>query len=533
MAGRSSDGLLRQVHRIVNLGALGTLTDAQLLDWFVARRDEAAEAAFEELMNRHGPMVFRVCRSVLRDRHDAEDAFQAAFLVLAHRAGAIRRKGSVASWLFGVAHRVSSRARARSARRRALDRTAAESTPEAQLPDEDDGDREIVHQEIDRLPDRLRAPVVLCYLEGLTYDAAAHQLQLSDGALRGRLAQARDRLRRRLIERGVMIPAGLIVAGAATEATARAAIPPTLVQSTLRIALGFMAGNTAAVLARGVLRSMLFHQLKVGTVVVLLGLGGGYGLWHASGAGFTVKGHGQAGPSSPPPLKAPATAVRFTGTVTVEGTGQPVAGAKLRILIGGAGSQDETVVETGADGRFAIDLPAGNARVWLSDLPAGYVVSGNQQAMEDLELPADRPVTHREYHVRPGTIWNFQFARGSDRRPFRGSIASVMTNGVSSPSRAVADERGQARLTLPTDGRQAELAIRESDPLTSGEIQTGMLRIRLEWEPGFRPDELQDVSRLEGNGAVSAWSTPTRNRPCSGHRSWSSPSRRMASWWSA
>lgn len=85
------------------------MTDAQLLDWFVSRRDDAAEAAFEELMIRHGPMVFRVCRSVLRDTHDAEDAFQAAFLVLAHRARAIRRQGSVASWLFGVAHRVASR----------------------------------------------------------------------------------------------------------------------------------------------------------------------------------------------------------------------------------------------------------------------------------------------------------------------------------------------------------------------------------------------------------------------------------------
>ena len=266
-----------------------------------------------------------------------------------------------------------------------------------------------MHQEIDRLPNRLCAPVVLCYLEGLTYDAAAHQLQLSEGALRGRLAQARDRLRRRLIERGVTIPASLLVAGAATEATARAVIPPALVQSTVRIAMGFMAGNTAAVLAHGVLRSMLFHQLKVVTVVVLLGLGGGYGLWHASGAGIKVKGHGQTGPSSPPPLKAPGTAVRFTGNVTVEGTGQPVAGTKLRILIGGAGSQNEKIVETGADGRFAIDLPAGHVNVWLSDLPAGYLVSSVQQAMEDLELPVDRPMTHREYHVRPGTIWNFQF----------------------------------------------------------------------------------------------------------------------------
>ncbi len=109
MAGSSSGSVDRQVHRLFNLGVVGTMTDAQLLDWFVSRRDDAAEAAFEELMIRHGPMVFRVCRSVLRDTHDAEDAFQAAFLVLAHRARAIRRQGSVASWLFGVAHRVASR----------------------------------------------------------------------------------------------------------------------------------------------------------------------------------------------------------------------------------------------------------------------------------------------------------------------------------------------------------------------------------------------------------------------------------------
>jgi RNA polymerase sigma factor (sigma-70 family) len=526
MAGRSSDGLLRQVHRIVNLGAVGTLTDAQLLDWFVSRRDEAAEAAFEELMNRHGPMVFRVCRSVLRDRHDAEDAFQAAFLVLAHRAGAIRRRGSVASWLFGVAHRVSSRARTRSARRRALDQKAAELTPEAHLPEGNDSDWEILHQEVDRLPDRLRAPVVLCYLEGLTYDAAAHQLKLSEGAFRGRLAQARERLRRRLTGRGVTIPAGLLVAGAVTASPAQAAIPPALIHSTIRIAMGFMAGSTAAVLARGVLRSMLINQLKVAMVLVLLGVGSGYGLWHASGAGIKEKGHGQAGSgqavgktAGPPPgpqRKAAGSTARFTGTVKVEGTGQPVAGAKLRIMIGGLGSPTEKIVETGADGRFAIDLPAGNIRVWLSDLPAGFLVSGVRQGtvwlsdlpagflvsgvrqgMEDLELPADRRETHREYAVRKGTIWSFQFVRGSDRRPFRGLVATATT--TIGASRAQGDDRGRASLTLPTEGPQAELAIWESDPLTSQEIQTGLLRLSLKWDSGFRPDELEDISRLEGN----------------------------------
>ena len=121
MAGRPSDRVHRQVHRLFHFGAVGTMSDAQLLDQFVSRRDEAAEAAFEELVIRHGPMVLRVCRSILHDAHDAEDAFQAVFLVLANRARSIRRSGSVASWLFGVAHRVASRGKRSALRRQALD----------------------------------------------------------------------------------------------------------------------------------------------------------------------------------------------------------------------------------------------------------------------------------------------------------------------------------------------------------------------------------------------------------------------------
>ena len=156
-------------------------------------RDDSAEAAFEELMIRHGPMVFGICKNVLQDVHDAQDAFQAVFLVLANRARSIRRKDSVASWLFGVAKRVSARARSRAARRRAIDKKAAEQASECYILPEHDADREIVHEELDRLPERLRAPIVLCYLEGLSYDAAAHQLELSEGMLRGRFSQAKKR----------------------------------------------------------------------------------------------------------------------------------------------------------------------------------------------------------------------------------------------------------------------------------------------------------------------------------------------------
>jgi RNA polymerase sigma factor (sigma-70 family) len=302
MAASPYDRVHRQVHRLFNFGAIGTMSDAQLLDCFVSRRDEAAEAAFEELVIRHGPMVLRVCRGILHDAHDAEDAFQAVFLVLANRAGTIRGSGSVASWLFGVAHRVATRSKRTASRRRALDQLVAERTSESVLPPETDPDRQILHEEINGLPDQLRAPIVLCYLQGLTYAAASHQLGLSEVAIRGRLARARERLRHRLTRRGLTVPAGLLVAGAAGET--QAAIPVTLIHSTIRIALGFLAGNTASILAKGVVNSMLLDKLRVATVLFCLGIGGSYGAWHALASAFQGKGQANPGPAV---AKAPAT----------------------------------------------------------------------------------------------------------------------------------------------------------------------------------------------------------------------------------
>ncbi|MFI5456191.1 MAG: sigma-70 family RNA polymerase sigma factor [Isosphaerales bacterium] len=507
MAGRSSDNMLRQVHRLFNLGVVGTMTDAQLLDWFVSRRDEAAEAAFEELMIRHGPMVFRVCRSVLHDTHDAEDAFQAAFLVLAHRARSIRRHGSVASWLFGVAHRVASRAKGRTARRRALDQRVAVQNPENYLPADECHDWVVLHEEIDRLPERLRAPVTLCYLEGLTYEAAAHQLKLSEGMVRGRLARARERLRRRLTRRGVTVPTALLVAGSASQA--QAAIPTPLVHSTIRIALGFMAGNTAAVLARGVLNSMLLNQLKVAMVLLLVAIGSSYWGWRVLAAAIGDKGQAgarqvvgktpAAAPVSAPKsqTKAPTSTFHMTGSVRLEGTGEPIAGAKLQITLGNinARRRNEKVAETGADGRFVLELPAGNARVWLIDPPSGYLVSSRREVMEDLVVGPDQPVIHRDYHVRKGTIWNVQFTRGADQKPFPGFVG-----GSNFPElfQAQANDRGQAQLTLPTEGGKVTLSVFESSPVAAG-IQTGVLNLSLQWEPNFRPDELEEILRLEGN----------------------------------
>jgi RNA polymerase sigma factor (sigma-70 family) len=502
MSGSSAERVIGQVHRLFNSGVLGTLTDAQLLDRFVARRDEPKEAAFEELVLRHGPLVFSVCRNVLHDVQDAEDAFQTVFLVLAHRASSIRRRASVAGWLYGVARRVANRARSRAVHRRLVEQRKAERFAEQYIPPEIDPDWHILHEEINRLPERLRAPLVLCYLEGQTYGAAAQHLELSEGKLRGRLSQARKRLRRRLTLRDVTIPAGLLAAGVSTQA--QVALPGALICSTIRISLGFTSDAAAMTLARGVMNSMLLNQLKIAAFLVLVGLGSSYCLWQALGAQAEKKPVGQA-TSKPsddlpkPQSKAPTTVARLTGVVKLEGTGQPIAGAKLQISVGfvmGAGSKSEKVVESGADGRFTVDLPAGNTRVFLSDPPAGYLVLSARDAIEDVAVRPDQPEIRREYRVRKGAIWNFQFTRGSNRTPSTGFVTVLPP---ATWSRAYADDRGDARLTLPTEGFAAELGIRESDPQTTAELQTGLLRLKLDWEPGFRPEELEELSRLEGN----------------------------------
>jgi RNA polymerase sigma factor (sigma-70 family) len=286
MAGRPSGRVLRQVQRLYNFGAVGALSDAELLDWYVARHDEAAEAAFEQLVIRHGTMVLRVCRSLLHDAHDAEDAFQAVFLVLANRAGSIRRNGSVASWLFGVAHRVSTRARRSAARRRTLHQLVAERTSESYRPSENELDWEILHEEIHRLPERLRAPVVLCYLQGLTYAEAAHQLGVSAVAIQGRLARVRGRLRQRLALRG-MVFSGSSVAALLSAGSASASAPPALVASTIKAASLLAAGQAASIvtakvaaLTDGVMKAMFMTKIKsVLAVVLVVGLAlGGIGL---------------------------------------------------------------------------------------------------------------------------------------------------------------------------------------------------------------------------------------------------------------
>jgi RNA polymerase sigma factor (sigma-70 family) len=492
------------------------MTDAQLLDWYLSRRDEAAEAAFEELVIRHGPMVLRLCRSVLQDAHDAEDAFQAVFLVLANRAGSIRRGGSIASWLFGVANRVASRARARAGRRRKVERCAAEQTVEGFSPREIDPDWEILHEEIGRLPERLRGPVVLCALEGMSYGAAARRLEVSEATVRGRLVRARERLRQGLTRRGVGLPAGLIVVGGAGHP--RVIVPASLASSTARIALGFVAGDPATNLASAVLKSMLLKQLRHAALLVLLSTGFGYWLWHASAMGIGDQGKTHARQvsrrgASEPPVSAPkrrpndpTLRYRISGSVRVEETGEPVAGVKVRIDPSDfypPFRADPREIETDAAGRFALDLPAGHLRYLISGLPRGYWVPRGQPFVELLALGPDQPSIRRDGLVRKGTEWTFHVTRGAgaDQKPVPAYVAGFQSYESFS---ARADDRGRMDLTLPPDGRKVTLSIWESFGLelspALARASTGCLLANLEWESNFRPDELREISRMEGEG---------------------------------
>jgi RNA polymerase sigma factor (sigma-70 family) len=287
------------IDRLFRAGTAAGLSDAQLLERFATRHGEAAEAAFAALVERHGPMVLRVCRSVLRDPHDAQDAFQATFLILVQRPGAVRRRESLAGWLYGVAVRVAAHSRVTAARRRAVE-TAGGARPVTMAAP--DGSRQEIWDEVDRLPERYRSAVVLCYLEGLTHEQAAARLGWPVGTVRSRLARARERLRGRLTRRGLAPGvASSAVAGLAAR-TEAGPLPFSLVEPTTKAAMLVAAHDaasaglvsaSAAALTAGVLRTMLFAKLKSAALALLV-------------AGVVAAGAGVYGYQAPEPKPEPA-----------------------------------------------------------------------------------------------------------------------------------------------------------------------------------------------------------------------------------
>jgi RNA polymerase sigma factor (sigma-70 family) len=266
-------GASRQdVLRLFEGDSVAGLSDGELVDRFANRRDELA---FEGLVTRLGPMVLGVCRRMLADPHDVDDAFQATFLVLVKKAGSLRNPDLVAPWLHGVATRVARRARAESARRTIRERVAVvdEGRMEAVgLESEWPELRALIDEEIERLPENHRRAVVLCDVEGLSREEAALRLGWSLNMVRGRLERARDRLRVRLARRG-LAPSGAWAA----LVVARPTPPAALLAATTRAGLAFSAGRmgaglvsaSAVALSRGVLRMMMLSKLKVGLAILV------------------------------------------------------------------------------------------------------------------------------------------------------------------------------------------------------------------------------------------------------------------------
>jgi RNA polymerase sigma factor (sigma-70 family) len=282
--------VLRQIRKLIGPAAVD-VSDAELLERFATRREEAA---FEALLERHGPMVLGVCRRVLRHPHDAEDAFQATFLVLARKAGSVRRRGSVGGWLYEVAYHAALKARAEAVRRHEHEgqaRNMTTSDPETELAWREL--RLVLDEELGRLPRKYRLPLVLCYLDGKSNREVARELGWPAGSMARRLARARELLRDRLTRRGVALSGALFIGLLAERASA--AVPAALTAPTVRAGLLFAAGHAAAgavrapalTLAEAVLHTMRLARAKLLTAVFMAVtvLGTGAGLFALAGAG--------------------------------------------------------------------------------------------------------------------------------------------------------------------------------------------------------------------------------------------------------
>jgi RNA polymerase sigma factor (sigma-70 family) len=375
-------GVFGHLRRLFSLQSPDDQSDSALLGRFVGQRDEAA---FAKLLQRHGPLVLRVCQQVLEHPDDAEDAFQAAFLVLARQAGSIRQGESLPGWLYRVAYHIAVQARSRSVNRQVHEKQVAVMRPAESSEHNDWKDLwPIVHDEVNRLPAKYRSPLVLCYLNGMTNEEAADQLACPVGTVKTRLNRARDMLRDRLARRGVAL-APVLLAGLLVPSTAKAGIPAALAETTVRAAGLVAAGQSIAgvgvsaevsALAEGALKALFVSKVKAvaAAAVLMVGLGStAAGLWW------------QHSPSSFP-FAAPASANHPGAALPADSvSGLPVPA----VLPGG------------------VSLPAGHPGPFQAvttvyppvdtSITAGNIPSSRQDAHLNQDLPRSRQDQYNQY----------------------------------------------------------------------------------------------------------------------------------------
>jgi RNA polymerase sigma factor (sigma-70 family) len=329
--------------RQASLGDGGTLTDGQLLESFLASREQAA---FEALLRRHGRMVLGVCRRILKNAHDAEDAFQVTFLVLIRKATSLLSRHTVGDWLYGVAYHTALKARAAILRRKTLERRGSEMAAEGPPTDELWQElRPLLDRELSLLPEKYRKPVVLCDLEGKTRQEAAQQLGWPEGTVHGRLARARVLLARRLSRHGLALSGGSL-ALLLPENAASAGVPSALAASTAKAAGLLVAGESLAAcavsaqvagLTDGVLHSMAAAKLlKVGAVVLVFAVVGSATAvlaWDAA----TPGPHTDTAPLAVAQIQtSPQPDTTGDGKGASKGTSKETAGSGRKVLAGQA-----------------------------------------------------------------------------------------------------------------------------------------------------------------------------------------------------
>jgi RNA polymerase sigma factor (sigma-70 family) len=370
MATGQLSSVLRHIHKLAAVPGRCAPTDAELLDRFATGHEEAA---FATLVERHGPMVWGVCRRVLRNLHDAEDAFQATFLILVRKAAAIRNREALGCWLHRVAQHTALRARDRAATRRTRERRVSDMAQDDFITTIAWRELQpILDEEVQRLPEKYRVPFVLCYLQGATYEQAAAQLGSQAGTISHRLGKARQLLRARLTRRGLSLPVGVLAAALAANA-APAALPARLAEMTIQTALGGLtrAAASVAVLVTGGLQAMNMTRVKLLTALLLL-----ISLLAAGAGRLTHEALAQKGPGDPipaqgngkgkepalPGAKGPDKKENLVVTGQVLGKeDKPVADADVAVIVLGRSTEPGTFKhevllkgKTDKDGKFRL-----------------------------------------------------------------------------------------------------------------------------------------------------------------------------------
>jgi len=439
LANDTGGAALRSIRELFEAGAIGGMTDGELLGRFAARGDDA-EPAFAALVDRYGPMVLRACRAVLGDPHEAEDAFQATFLILAIKAGSIRRRESLASWLHGVAHNVAASARAASARRRRHEEHAGRDRPAAVAAAAPDDLTAAVHEELGRLPERYRSALVLCHLDGLTQHQAAARLGWPVGTVQSRLARGREKLRGRLLRRG-LAPAAVATALATAPEPVQAAA---LAMSTARLALAVagsraLASGAVPAAVRGLMkkgmRTMLVHN-SIATASAALAL--------AAGLATAAYAYQAARPEAPAPPVA-AEPDDADGLLTATGfvrmpDGSPAAGAIIRAFDSDRGAREVAVAD--AEGRFRVRDEFASA----CNLHAA-TLDGSSQVVKEISPDSARTVLAEplELALRPTAACDV--TASAEGRPVE--RAEVVATGPGFQVRGRTGGDGLARLRLP------------------------------------------------------------------------------------